>query len=128
MISREMLDEIKQDLPEMPDMRRERFMNELLLNEEDAQTLTENRALADFYEETLQHFNQPKAVANVIMTEVLRVLNEESITISDFTITSKRLAELISLKDEDKINSSAMQQILTRCWKMGRMHKILQKS
>jgi aspartyl-tRNA(Asn)/glutamyl-tRNA(Gln) amidotransferase subunit B len=118
-ITREMLDEIKKELPEMPDTRLMRFMNELQLNEEDARILTENRALADYYEDTLQHFNEPKAVANVIMTEVLRVLNEESISISDFSISSNRLAELIALKNDDKINSSAMQQIFNKMLENG---------
>ncbi len=119
-ITQEMLDEIKKELPEMPDIRLQRFISELQLNEEDARTLTENRGLADYYEETLQHLNEPKAVANVIMTEVLRVLNEESISISDFKITSNRLAELISLKHDDKINSSAMQQIFNEMLENGK--------
>jgi aspartyl-tRNA(Asn)/glutamyl-tRNA(Gln) amidotransferase subunit B len=119
-ITQVMLDEIKSELPEMPDTRLQRFINELQLNEEDARTLTENRGLADYYEETLQHLNEPKAVANVIMTEVLRVLNEESISISDFKITSNRLAELISLKHDDKINSSAMQQIFNEMLENGK--------
>lgn len=113
-IKSELLDEIKSELPEMPDVRLERFVKELNLSEEDAITLTENRHLADYYEETLQHLDDSKAVANVVMTEVLRVLNEESIDIKDFSIEPKRLAELISLKRDDKINSSAMQQIFNR--------------
>jgi aspartyl-tRNA(Asn)/glutamyl-tRNA(Gln) amidotransferase subunit B len=50
----------------------------------------------------------------------LRVLNEESISISDFKITSNRLAELISLKHDDKINSSAMQQIFNEMLENGK--------
>jgi aspartyl-tRNA(Asn)/glutamyl-tRNA(Gln) amidotransferase subunit B len=118
-ISREMLDEVRIELPEMPDARLERFMNELKLNEEDARTLTENRQLADYYEGVLQHLDDPKAVANLVMTEVLRVLNEESIDIRQFPIEAERLAELIALKKDDKINSSAMQQIFNHMLKNG---------
>ncbi len=118
-VGQEMLDEVRSELPEMPDVRLERFINELKLNEEDARTLTENRQLADYYEGVLQHLDDPKAVANLVMTEVLRVLNEESIDIRQFPIGTERLAELIALKKDDKINSSAMQQIFNHMLKNG---------
>ncbi|MEX2410868.1 MAG: Asp-tRNA(Asn)/Glu-tRNA(Gln) amidotransferase GatCAB subunit B, partial [Candidatus Paceibacterota bacterium] len=62
-------------------------------------------------ENALISLNEPKAIANVILTEVLRVLNEKSIAIKDFSITPNRLVELIKLKMSDKINSTAMQTI-----------------
>lgn len=110
-VTKQMLSEIKASLPELPDVRLQRFINELNLSEEDAIVLTENRYLADYYEDTLEKLYEPKAVANLILTEVLRVLNDRSISIRDFTISTDRLAALVSLKLEDKINSSAMQQI-----------------
>lgn len=113
-VTEELLNDVRKGLPEMPDVRLQRFMNELKLNEEDAITLTENRYLADYFEEVVGCLNEPKAVANVVMTEVLRVLNERSIDVRQFGIDPKRLADLISLKNEDKINSSAMQQIFNR--------------
>lgn len=113
-VTEELLSDVRKRLPEMPDMRLQRFMNELKLTEEDAITLTENRYLADYFEEVIGFLNEPKAVANVVMTEVLRVLNEKSIDVRLFGIDPERLAELISLKKEDKINSSAMQQIFNR--------------
>jgi aspartyl-tRNA(Asn)/glutamyl-tRNA(Gln) amidotransferase subunit B len=110
-VTSEMLTDIRAELPELPSVRFQRFSDELLLNKDDAYILTESRILADYYEEVLKDVNQPKAVANVILTEVLRVLNEKSISINQFTITPKRLGELIALKMDDKINSSAMQEI-----------------
>jgi len=67
--------------------------------------------MADYYEAALDKLDEPKAVANIILTEVLRVLNEQSITIKEFPVTVDRLVGLISLKLEDKVNSSAMQEI-----------------
>ncbi|HMB97013.1 MAG TPA: hypothetical protein VKM36_00910, partial [Balneolaceae bacterium] len=110
-VTDELLDDIKSGLPEMPDVRLERFMSELNLSNEDAIVLTENRYLADYYEETLKYVDDPKAMANIILSEVLRVLNEQSISIREFNISAERLAELVKLKMEDKINSSAMQTI-----------------
>jgi aspartyl-tRNA(Asn)/glutamyl-tRNA(Gln) amidotransferase subunit B len=110
-IQKEFLREIEQELPELPSVRFERFVEELSLSRDDAYNLTETRQLADYYESALEKLNEPKAVANVVLTEVLRVLNEKSITISEFPISVERLTELILLKMDDKINSSAMQTI-----------------
>jgi len=110
-VTDQMLDEIKSALPELPDVRLQRFMTGLGLSEEDAIVLTENRYLADYYEQILEKLDEPKAVANIILTEVLRVLNEQSISIREFSISVDRLAELVTLKLEDKVNSSAMQEI-----------------
>jgi len=110
-VTDEMLIDIRAELPELPSVRFQRFSDELSLSKDDAYILTESRVLADYFEEVLTDVNQPKAVANVILTEVLRVLNEKSISIDQFSITPKRLGELIALKMDDKINSSAMQEI-----------------
>jgi len=106
-----MLDDIREELPELPDVRHRRFMEEFGMSEEDAYNLTENRYLADFYEETLKFADNPKAVSNVVLTEVLRVLNERSIYIGEFSISPERLGGLIALRENDKINSSAMTDI-----------------
>lgn len=110
-VTSELLDDVKSELPELPDVRFERFVKELGLKEDDAEVLTESRYLADYFEEALNILDDPKAIANVILTEVLRVLNEKSISIVDFSISPERLTELIKLKKDDKINSSAMQTI-----------------
>jgi aspartyl-tRNA(Asn)/glutamyl-tRNA(Gln) amidotransferase subunit B len=110
-VTEELLKEVKENLPELPDVRLERFMSELGLSEEDAIVLTENRYLADYYENVLEKLYEPKAVANVILSEVLRVLNERSISIREFPISVDRIAELVKLKLDDKVNSSAMQEI-----------------
>lgn len=110
-VSKEMLEEIKAGLPELPAVRFQRFKDKLGLPEFDAQVITESRYLADYYEEVLQVINKPKAVANVIITEVRRVLNDRNIDIREFTISAKRLGELIALKEDDKIGSSAMQTV-----------------
>lgn len=110
-VTDDMLEEIRKELPEMPDVRQERFIEEFGMSKDDAQTLTENRYLADYYENVLSYTGNPKAVSNIILSEVLRVLNEHSIGIGEFPISEKRLAGLVELREEDKINSSAMTEI-----------------
>jgi aspartyl-tRNA(Asn)/glutamyl-tRNA(Gln) amidotransferase subunit B len=113
-VTEELLNEVKENLPELPDVRLRRFMDELGLSEEDSIVLTESRYLADYYESILEQLNEPKAVANIVLTEVLRVLNDKSITILDFSISVDRIADLVKLKLDDKVNSSAMQEIFNK--------------
>lgn len=106
-----MLDDIKEELPEMPDVRKNRFLKEYKMSDDDAYNLTENRYLADYYEAVLEYTDNPKAASNVVLTEVLRVLNEKSIDIREFSVSPERLGGLIRLREEDKISSSAMTEI-----------------
>lgn len=110
-VTDEMLGEIKRDLPEMPDVRRQRFMKDFEMSEDDAVTLTEDRYLADFYESILAAVDSPKAVSNLVLTEVLRTLNDRSIGIQEFPVSTERLAGLVQLREADKINSSALTEI-----------------
>jgi len=110
-VTESLLEDIRSELPELPDKRFQRFVDELGLNRDDAEILTDNRYLADYFEEALVFLDEPKAISNVILTEVLRVLNDKSISIIEFTISPKQLSGLIRLKLEDIINSSAMQTI-----------------
>ena len=59
----------------------------------------------------MEHINSPKSVSNLILTEVLRTLNDRSISIGEFPISEERLGGLVELREDDKINSSAMTEI-----------------
>lgn len=110
-VTTEMLDEIKAELPELADVRQKRFVADYGMSEVDAVTLTEDRYLADFFEEVAEAAGNAKAASNLVLSEVLRILNEQSINIQEFSVSPTRLGELIKLKEEDKVNSSAMQTI-----------------
>jgi aspartyl-tRNA(Asn)/glutamyl-tRNA(Gln) amidotransferase subunit B len=110
-VTEELLADIKEELPELADVRQKRFMEEYAMSENDAVTLTESRYLADYFEEVVSFTKNPKSASNIVLGDVLRILNEQSIEIGEFSISPERLAELVKLKEEDKINSSAMQDI-----------------
>ena len=110
-VTSQMLEEIKAELPELADVRQKRFVEEYGMSEVDAVTLTENRYLADFFEDVAKAAGNAKAASNLVLSDVLRILNEQSIDIGEFAVSAERLAELIKLKEDDKINSSAMQTI-----------------
>ncbi len=111
LVDDEMLNEIRSELPELPEVRKKRFIEEYKMSAVDARDLTADRYLADYYEDILSYGSKPKSTLNLMLSEVLRVLNERSIDIQDFSVSPKRLSELIALREEDKINSSAMTKI-----------------
>lgn len=110
-VTEELMNEVREELPELPTVRLRRFTDDMGLSEDDAVVLTESRAMADYFEEALSILDEPKAISNIILTEVLRILNTKSISIEEFSVSAKRLTELSKLKLDDKINSSAMQSI-----------------
>ncbi len=115
-VSEAMLDEVRAALPELPEARRRRFVDELGLPVYDAALLTEERGVADYFEAALAALYlrtrggdtraQAKAVSNFVMTDVLRVLNEHAIGIEDAPIDPDRLAALVFLRLEDQISST----------------------
>lgn len=129
-ITDEVIHEIRNDLPEMPGSRAARYQEEWGLPAYDAGVLTEERAVADYFEGTVGALfkeigggntrTQAKAASNVIMTDVLRILKERAITPEEFPIESRRLAELIQLRLDDKISSTAAQEIFEQMLEDGR--------
>lgn len=115
LVTSDLMDRVKAKFPEMPAARTARFIAELGLPEYDAAILTEERGVADFFEQVVgrlsQHEGAAKATSNFVMTYVLRVLNERSIGIAAFPIDASRMAALIALRLESRINSSAAQDI-----------------
>ncbi|PSQ61205.1 MAG: Asp-tRNA(Asn)/Glu-tRNA(Gln) amidotransferase GatCAB subunit B, partial [Bacteroidetes bacterium QH_10_64_19] len=115
------IEEVRASLPELPRARRQRFIDEIGLPPYDAGVLTEERAVADYFEETLRHLYkrtkggdtdaQAKTVSNFVMTEVMRVLNERDLEIDDLTVGPERLAQLVFLRLQDKVSSNGAQEV-----------------
>jgi aspartyl-tRNA(Asn)/glutamyl-tRNA(Gln) amidotransferase subunit B len=117
-VTDELLALVQEDFPEMPAVRAARFVDQLGLPEYDAAILTEDRALADYYEALLAGLQgksaAAKAASNFVMTDVLRVLNDRSISIDEFPISAERLAGLIALRLDDQISSTGAQEIFEK--------------
>ncbi len=120
-VSDEMVAQVRDGLPELPRARQQRFVEEIGLPAYDAGVLTEERAVADYFEETLRHLYkrtkggdtdaQAKTVSNFIMTEVLRVLNERDLDVEALPVTPERLAQLVFLRLQDKVSSNGAQEV-----------------
>lgn len=101
----------KSSLPELPRTRARRFVSDYELPEYDADVLTTDRAVADFFEAASETASSAKSISNWIMTEVMRVLTDKNVSIEDLEITPKSLSTLVDLVGTDKINRSAAKQV-----------------
>ena len=108
-ISDEWKEEIRKSLPEMPEERKVRYMDEFKLPEYDSNIIVSSKYLSDFFEAATKVCNNPKSVSNWIMTDIIRVQNEEGLEQMPFT--AEQLGELIILIDKGTISSSIAKKV-----------------
>ncbi len=116
-----MLQRVKEAVPELALARRRRFMEQYGLNEYNAAVLTDDRELADYFESCLEHHDAPQSVANWLINVVLGHLNERSIGIGRFEVAPERLAELVRLMDEGKVNANVARDIMGKMVETGKV-------
>ncbi len=109
------LEEILAGLPELPLERRGRFMTAYGLPEYDADILTSERALSDYFEAAVKAYGgDPKRVSNWLMNDVLRMINEKGISASELKLTPVYLADIIKLVDSGTVNTSTGKSLLDK--------------
>ncbi len=118
-LSDEYINNIKDNLPEMPHIKKERYINEYGLPEYDAEILTSSKKTASFFEKTNSICNNPKSVSNWLMGDFARLLNEKEIEIDESNVTEENLASLIMLIDKGTISSKIAKQIFEEMFETG---------
>ncbi|MGB9673701.1 MAG: Asp-tRNA(Asn)/Glu-tRNA(Gln) amidotransferase subunit GatB [Anaerolineales bacterium] len=113
--------EILNQLPELPLERRQRFIQQYGLPEYDADILTNERSLSDYFESAVVSYQgDPKRVSNWLMNDVLRLINETGIPAAELTITPAYLAEIIKMIDENIINNSTGKALIDKVQSSGK--------
>ncbi|ODA43937.1 Aspartyl-tRNA(Asn) amidotransferase subunit B [Thermodesulfovibrio sp. N1] len=119
-VSEEWIEEIKKTMPELPDQKFERFIKEYGLPEYDSQILTEEKALAEWFEKAVTLGGKPKEVSNWIMVELLRLLNEDGKDITECRLTPQELVELLTLIEKGTINRNTAKDVFEEMYKTGK--------
>ncbi len=114
------IEKIRKELPELPLVKRERFVKEYQIPVYDAGVLTAERALAEYYEEVVRLCGKPKQASNWVMGDVLRFLNEDKRNIRQCPITAKSLADMIQLIEEGAISGKMAKDIIEEMYKSGK--------
>lgn len=116
LVDEKWISDVKKILPELPTERRDRFVQEYKLPKYDADILTTEKELADFFEGTIQNLKTKseehyKLASNWTMGDVLRVVNNEKIPFSDFPVSPAHLAEMINLITEGTISGKIAKDV-----------------
>ena len=112
-LSEEYIQDIKNNLPEMPESRRARYINEFNLSQKDANLLTNSKYLSNMFESAEKICGNAKAVANWLLSDVSRILNEKEMEPSDIPFTAEQLAKLVELIDKGTISSAIGKKVVT---------------
>ena len=112
-LSDEYVENIRKSLPELPESRRDRYITEYNLSEKDAKLLTSSKYLSNLFEGALAICKNAKAVANWILSDISRILNEKELEPENIPFTAEQLAKMIQLIDKGTISSAIAKKVLT---------------
>ncbi|MGF7033062.1 aspartyl-tRNA(Asn)/glutamyl-tRNA(Gln) amidotransferase subunit B [Paenibacillus mucilaginosus] len=124
-ISDEWKDRVRASIPELPDARKKRYVGEYNLPSYDAEVITSQMKLADFFEESLKYTQDAKAVSNWIMGELLGYLNANGLELEDVKITGKGLGEMIGLIEKGTISSKIAKTVFKAMLESGKDPQVI---
>ncbi len=119
-LSKEFIEEVKESLPELPEAKRERFMEQYELDEKDAAALTATRETAAYFEKTVEACNgDAKTSANWINGELASYLNRNNVELEDSPVNPKALGGLIERINDKTISNKIGKTVFESMWKNG---------
>lgn len=118
-LSEEYIKNIQDSLPEMPHVKKDRYIKEFMIPEYDADVLTSSKHTAMYFEKVANLSGNAKAAANWIMGDFARMLNEAEIQINESKIKEEDLAQLIKLIDKGTISSKIAKTVFEDMFNTG---------
>ena len=115
------------ELPELPQARKKRIMEQYSLPEHDATILTGERELADYFEAAVAAYNAPKKISNMVMGELLRTLNEHGQRVTDVPLSPIHLAALVKMVDDGTISGNMAREVFTAIYETGQDPQVYAK-
>ena len=119
-VSAEFIERVRASMPELPEARRKRFMEQYGLSFNDASQLTSERSLADYYEQAASAAGNPRATANWLRSELLRELESTGLVASASPVSPEELGALVRMIDEEKISGKQGKEVLIEMFKSGK--------
>ena len=111
-LSDEYIENIRKELPEMPESRKERYMNKYGISEKDSNSITTSKYLSDFFEKAGEIANDYKSVCNWLNSDVARILNEKEMEPEEIPFTAEEIAEMVTLINKGTISTSIGKKVL----------------
>ena len=117
------LKEIKAKLPELPEKRLARYIDEFGLSEVDSKILIAQKTVSDFFNGAVEAYNNPKSISNFIIGELLRRVNLGEVSMDNLPFTSKEFAELVEMSDTEKVSKNDAKTVLRFMIETGKSPK-----
>ncbi len=114
------VEEVRSALPELPQEKIQRFVEQYGISEVDAEVLTDSRHMADFYDTAAKSYKDPKTVANWVMGDFMRLLNAKGIEAHDSKITPAALVEMLKLIDDGTISGKIAKTVFDEMFESGK--------
>jgi len=111
-LSDEYVENVRKSLPELPESRKRRYLEEYKMSEKDAKIITSSKYLSDLFEKATTVCNNAKAVSNWIISDISRILNETEMDPIEIPFDSNQLGKLVILIDNGTISSSIGKKVL----------------
>lgn len=125
-IDRSWIERIQREMPELPMSRRDRILANYKIPKQDAEILTTNRVLVDYFEQVAQLVSDPKLVSHWIRGEVMRVMNQEK-EVATLPMSAEALAELLNLINEGTISQRIAREIFQEMLAAGKSATTIMK-
>ena len=118
--SKKWIEEIRNTVGELPEQKKDRYVKDYGLSDADAFFIISSHTFAEFFEETLKHYNNPKIVANWLLGEVMAYLKANKVEIEKANITPIKLAEMLELIDKGTISGKIAKTVLAEILNTGK--------
>ena len=116
----EEIERLRNRLPELPDVKKKRYMSEYGLPEYDAWFLTASKIIAHFFEDAAKASGKPKLISNWMMGDMMRIMNENNVEDIDIPFAPKDLAELVDLIEKGTISGTMAKTVFEEMFKSGK--------
>ncbi|MEW6103181.1 MAG: Asp-tRNA(Asn)/Glu-tRNA(Gln) amidotransferase subunit GatB [bacterium] len=124
-IEQNWIKELKKEIPELPSVKKKRFVDEYGLTQYDAGVLTSSKEIANFFEETLKDYNNPKILSNWLLTEVLSLTTPSKI--NECKIKPNLLAKMLIMIEKQEISGKIGKELIVEIFNTGKDPKDIVK-
>lgn len=119
--------EITEQMPELPNKRKARFMQDYAISEYDAGILVSDKSMSAYFEQCIKLYPEPKVIINWLTSEILKYLNSKNMQFSQFTLPAEYLVDMLKMIDEGKISGKIAKEVLTGMVESGKSAKDIVK-
>lgn len=110
-LSGKFVQSIRDNLPELPKDKKERYKKEYKLSDYDADVLSRDKDISSYYESLVSQFNDPSLIASWVLTETMRRLKEHEIEINEIKLSNDNFIKLLELIKDEKVSNNSAKKI-----------------